>query len=157
MIRNNDQRGFTIVEVVATGIISVVAFLALYIGVVYAEGRLTRDYHTRSCMLLASGALDIQTYWLHTYKTMNANWRNNQVVIDRRSRLLVTATVRTNKTENDEQIDNNTLTFYRIQADVNWKEPSLEGDTQTVTLIEDFYEQNAADDEEEDTEGGVVE
>jgi hypothetical protein len=158
MIRVNEQHGFTIVEVVATGVISVVAFLALYIGMVYAEGRMNRDYHTRSAMMIASGELDIQTYWIHTFKKMNNERRVVSAVIDDSNNGLAIkgkAELTPYPIVDDEIISDQRLYFMRITSKVSWKEPSLENEVLSVQLVEDYYDQSLGATETDETGGGT--
>ncbi|MDZ4121994.1 MAG: hypothetical protein U1C33_06205, partial [Candidatus Cloacimonadaceae bacterium] len=56
VIRNlQNEKGVTLLEVMVTSIVIVATILSIYIGVVYAEKQVLRNYHDRVATLKASG------------------------------------------------------------------------------------------------------
>ena len=56
--------GFTLISVLMEGLIIAVAFIGLYIGILYAEATLVENYHNRVAILHASGELDYQMLYI---------------------------------------------------------------------------------------------
>jgi hypothetical protein len=159
MIRQTDSRGFTIIEVVITGVISVVAFLALYTGIIFAEGRLVRDYHIRAAILQVSGELDIQTYWLYAYGVPR-DCRNKEVIIDDPGTMNghVIAGRMNLETPMDasETIGQSGEAKYkRVVVNVKWSEPTLNFKSQTVRMREDYYLKKDTSGSDDDSDSGT--
>lgn len=59
----NNQKGVTLIEVIATFAILAFASVGIYLGVLYAESQVRWNYHQRVATLLASGEMEWQFYY----------------------------------------------------------------------------------------------
>jgi hypothetical protein len=77
----NNEKGFTLIDVVISAVIVVASFAALYIAIVYSQKTLVRDSHDRVASLLASGELEWQYYQFNALKRFD-EFVTKPVVID---------------------------------------------------------------------------
>ncbi len=133
-----NERGITLLEILATAAILVFAITSVYIGIIYAEKQMQRNYHDRIATLLASGELDWQKYYLNTYKEFD-EFPLRQVLIDRlQGGRLLYGKMSIRKIETYEVSVGQTLPYTIIEISVTWNEP---GDRapRKVVVREDFY------------------
>jgi hypothetical protein len=77
----NNEKGFTLLDVVISAVIIAATFAAFYIAIVYAQKTLVRNSHDRTASLIASGELEWQYYMFNAKKRFDVFvWR--PVVID---------------------------------------------------------------------------
>lgn len=77
----NNEKGFTLLDVVISSVVIAVSFAALYIAIVYCQKTLVRNSHDRVASLIASGELEWQFYMFNAQKRFDVfSWR--PVVID---------------------------------------------------------------------------
>ncbi|HNW99913.1 MAG TPA: hypothetical protein PLE74_00250 [Candidatus Cloacimonadota bacterium] len=77
----NNEKGFTLLDVILSAVIVVASFAALYIAIVYSQKTLVRNSHDRVATLIASGELEWQYYMFNALKNFDEfNWM--PVVID---------------------------------------------------------------------------
>ncbi len=142
MIKKNlfKDSGFTLVELIAAFAIVFIALSSLFVGIHYAEKRITRNYHDRQGIMIASGELEWQYYKKTIEKDFDldglykgravmgddfAGNINANVALDF-SYGLTSGTVNLNQT---------TLTVM-----VSWNEPSDEMKSHYVRMVEDYYD-----------------
>jgi hypothetical protein len=77
----NNEKGFTLIDVVISAVIIVASFSALYIAIVYCQKQLVRNSHDRTASLLASGELEWQYYMFNAQKHFDA-YVSKPVIID---------------------------------------------------------------------------
>lgn len=163
-IKQVNDSGFTIIELLVVALINLIALSALFVGIQFAEKQIQRNYHSRRALLIASANLEYQHYLkkvkLNYFDTSYPAEYNGQVVIDGPSlyprddyRDLgqdIGGTVSTSvnlllPTGLDE--DGTTQLMKRsVTVIVSWKEPadkkmtSNKERTRYVKLVEDYYE-----------------
>lgn len=77
----NNEKGFTLLDVVLSSVIMVAAIGAFYIAIVYSQKTLIRNSHERVAALIASGELEWQFYMFNAQKRFDAfTWE--PVIID---------------------------------------------------------------------------
>jgi hypothetical protein len=139
MIANlNNERGISLLEVLATAIIVAVALISLYTGIIYADKQVQRNYHDRVATLHASGELDWQTYYYKNYKEFDL-YNTRTVVIDKlyRGRLL-NGVMTTRLTETYENAFGTIVPYKILEISVSWLEPG-DKTTRKVVVREDYY------------------
>ncbi len=77
----NNEKGFTLLDVVISAVIIAASFAALYIAIVYCQKTLVRNSHDRIASLLASGELEWQFYQFTALKDFDS-FVTKPVVID---------------------------------------------------------------------------
>ena len=133
-----DERGFSLLEVIATTIIIAFAMASLFMGVLYAEKQIQRDYHDRVAVLLASGEADWQYYYLKANHTFDL-YTSSTVTIDKlpRGRLL-SGVMSVRRVDTYESDFGNIIPYSAVEVSVSWLEP---GDrvTRRTVVREDFF------------------
>lgn len=136
--RLKNEKGMTLLEVMATVAIMAFALVSIYMGILYAEKQMQRNYHDRVAELTASGQLEWQKYYKDTYKTFDL-FTGRTVVLDNLARGKVlngTLSVRTNDTY--ETPFGTTVPFTILEAVVAWQEPG-DKTTRSIVVREDIY------------------
>ena len=135
-----NQRGISLVEVLVASIIVVLAALGIYIGILYAESQLNRNYHDRVATLHASGECDWQYYNI-AYRNTFDEFSSKQVVIDYfEQRDGTTPLTGTMTMEIDEQVDvvfGRTMRYNTLLVKVVWEEPM--GGERIIAVREDIF------------------
>lgn len=135
-----NDKGLSLVEVLVASIIVVMAALGIYVGIIYAESQINRNYHYRVAVLKASGECDWQ-YYNKAYFDMFDGFPSKEVVIndykgvDGKSPLMGTMTMEVE--QRVERIANRTLPYNSVTVTVVWNEP-LVGE-RVVAVREDIY------------------
>jgi competence protein ComGC len=137
MIKNN--KGFTIVEVLAAFLIIVISVVGIYLGLLYAESQLNRNYHERTATLLASGECDWQFHNLLTNKQVSS-FITKEVVINPREgtgRLPLKGIMSMRVEEGVDLVFGKSLSYITIIVEVVWNEPLL--GERKIVVQEDFF------------------
>jgi prepilin-type N-terminal cleavage/methylation domain-containing protein len=134
----NNEKGVTLLEVLATAIIIGVALISLYTGIMYADKQLQRNYHDRVATLHASGELDWQTYYYKNYKEFDV-YNSKTVVIDKlyRGRLL-SGQMKMRLTDTFENPFGTVVPYKVLEISVSWVEPG-DKNTRKIVVREDYY------------------
>jgi len=133
-----NEQGYTLIEALISSMIIVVIIITIFIGIVFAEKQLSRNYHDRVATLHASGELEWQYYYRKTFNRFNIAGEKN-VTID----LLPRNKVLPGKmgivlTAGEENVGVASMTFSTLEVKVSWTEPG-DKKLRTVVLKEDFY------------------
>jgi hypothetical protein len=136
----SNDRGITIVEVLISFIIIVIAAVGIYLGLLYADSQIHRNYHDRVAALHASGECDWQYYHMVTFREFDP-FQNKSVVINPytlsdRPPLLGTMTMEI--IENSEIVEGRRVNFKTLKVRVVWNEP-LTGQ-RSMVMQEDFFQ-----------------
>ncbi len=78
-----EQKGMTLLELLAVMVIIVIMVLAIYIGIVYAEKQLLINYRDRVATLLVTGELEME-YYRHVHSKPFELQVNREYIIDDR-------------------------------------------------------------------------
>lgn len=154
--KNCKDSGFTLIELLVVFIIVLVAIVALYVGIQFAEKQVTRNYHSRRALLIASGTLDYQFYLKKKklgYFDLSQTGGLGGALIDgpslypsndsRNLQGSITATIKSDELTSlsSFEIDGtDRLKKTVITVVVEWKEPASENKTKFVKMVEDYYE-----------------
>jgi len=76
-----NESGMTLIEVLVTSLVILFTVISIYIGVVFAEKQLIRNYRDRVATLLASGEMEWQYYRQRAFNAFDL-FGERQVVID---------------------------------------------------------------------------
>ncbi len=135
----SNEKGITLLEVMVTAIVIVGTILSIYIGIVYAEKQILRNYRDRVATLLASGELEWQYFHYTNYNGAFAPYNNRSVVIDYLPKgKQLTGTMTVSVTPTAELYGSLSLPYYAIQATVRWIEPG-DNRERSIILREDIY------------------
>ncbi len=137
MIKNN--KGLTIIEVLAAFLIIVISVVGIYLGLLYAESQLYRNYHERTATLLASGECDWQFHNLLTYKQVNS-FIAKEVVINPREgtgQFPLKGIMTMRVEEGVDLVFGKSLSYITIIVEVVWNEPLL--GERKIVVQEDFF------------------
>ncbi len=154
--KNCKDSGFTLIELLVVFVIVLVAIVALYVGIQFAEKQVTRNYHSRRALLIASGTLDYQFYLKKKklgYFDLSQTGGLGGALIDgpslypsndsRNLQGSITATIKSDELTSlsSFEIDGtDRLKKTVITVVVEWKEPASENKTKFVKMVEDYYE-----------------
>ena len=119
------EDGLTLIEVLAASVIIVVAAIGIYIGILYAESQLNRNYHDRVATLLASGECDWQ-YYRRVYHDAFDEFIPREVIIDEfegTERQPLRGTMSMNLEENVEVVFGRTMRYMTLTVQIVWEEP----------------------------------
>jgi prepilin-type N-terminal cleavage/methylation domain-containing protein len=133
-----NEHGFTLTEVLASALIVVIASIAMYVGIVYVENQIAKNYHDRVAIWHASGELDWQRYVWNNYKALEP-FQSKSVPIDERGVKRIDGIMsyeHLGLVPPDIVLEN--IPYEVIEITVHWTEPS-DNKTREVKLREDFY------------------
>ncbi len=130
--------GFTLISVLLEGIIILIAFIGLYIGILYAEATLVENYHNRVAILLASGELDHQM--LRIERTGNPRvFVPKTVTIDEDGSHHLNGTISMRTwMDTDSSTGFASMEFHAVEVTISWKNPANKKN-QKVVLREDYF------------------
>lgn len=136
----NNESGVTLIETLVTALVTVAAFLSLYIGILYSEKQIERDYHDRTAALIASGAIEQQRYIYKTNKMFDGAFPAQVVVIDQgynnKGQIIGYLTREMSfPTENFEGLPRSYTT---MEMHVTWREPK-DVKQREMIVREDFF------------------
>ena len=133
-----NEKGITLLEILATSIIVAVALISVYIGIIYADKQVQRNYHDRVATLHASGELEWQTYYYKNYKMFDLGTAKTVVIdeLDKGKLLKGQMTVRT--TETFENPFGTVVPYNIVEVTVQWTEPG-DRTPRRIVVREDYY------------------
>lgn len=133
-----NDRGMTLIEVLVTSVVILFTIISVYIGVVFAEKQMLRNYRDRVATLVASGEMEWQYYQNRVFNTYDT-FGERQVVIDRlpRGRTLW-GRMSVDVKPKFETPFGHYLYYDVVQVSVVWNEP-LDRRQRMVVIREDFY------------------
>lgn len=136
--RLKNENGMTLLEIIATALIVGVAMVGLYMGIIYADKQVQRNYHDRVATLHASGEIDWQYYYRKNYKEFD-RFNNKIVNIDFLDRGRILTGLMTMQVMNEGETPFGApVEYQRLEITVKWKEPGDKTDRKIV-VREDFY------------------
>ncbi len=136
--RLKNEKGMTLLEILATSIIVAVSMIGLYTGIIYADKQIQRNYHDRVATLHASGELEWQIFYRKNYKQYDL-FTGRSVVIDKLARekeLVGQMSVRL--TEAVESPFGTYVPYEILEVTVVWTEPG-DRTQRKIVIREDFY------------------
>ncbi len=134
-----NDKGLSLVEVLAAFLIIVVAIVGIYLGLMYADSQLSRNYHDRVAALLASGECDWQ-YYNKTFRGAVVPFVSKEVLIDDypgTDNPPLLGLMRMQLSDEVDVVSGKTLRYQRLLVEVVWDEPIL--GERKVVVREDFF------------------
>ena len=136
--RLKNERGITLLEVIATSIIVAVSLIGLYTGIIYADKQIQRNYHDRVATLHASGEIEWQTFYKKNYKEFDP-FTSRTVVIDKLARgKVLNGVMSTKLSESQDTPFGTTVPFTILEVSVVWTEPG-DKTIRRIVVREDFF------------------
>ncbi|MBI9030605.1 hypothetical protein JEZ13_01185 [bacterium] len=141
-----DDSGFTIIELILSSLIVLIAIVGLFVGVQFTEKQVFKNQRIRKAVLLSSGILEYQNFVQQKYSTFQYN--GDDVPFYKSGRdFYKLDNGRNLKIYFDTSIPNpveynfNTETYRRtrITVQASWNEPSKNNERQIVKMVEDYY------------------
>ncbi len=148
--RKCKDSGFTIIELLTVFVIVSFAIIALFVGIKFTENQVFKNARSRKAILLASARLEFHYfYWKKTGEFLDQSNNADDIPIYGGTYLFDKPSF-----GNDIDIKFRT-TIYRdygyqsmgndylkttITVEGSWKEPSRKNETQTLNLIEVYYD-----------------
>ncbi len=135
----NNQSGLSLVEVLIASVIIVVAAFGIYIGILYAESQINRNYHERVAALLASGECDWQYYSI-MYRSDFDEFASRDVVINSyegTGRPPLRGRMTMNIGEQVDVLFGRTMRYRTLTVQIAWNEP-LAGE-RIIAVREDLF------------------
>jgi Tfp pilus assembly protein PilV len=136
--RLHNERGTTILETLATTIIISVAMIGLYIGIMYADKQVQRNYHDRIATLLASGELDWQAYYKKNYKQFSLFTNRTVFIANLENGDVLNAKMSTRLEETYESQFGLIIPYSILEVSVRWIEPG-DNTARRIVVREEFY------------------
>ena len=138
----DNNKGFSLIGLVAATIIVVISMISLYIGIVYVERQMACNYHERAAMLIASGEIEWQVNYLNSRKVVDV-FREKQVVLDYaetkdglfpklRGKMTLSSSL------GQDLSTGMTLEYIRLTVKVTWRDPAT-GKNRSIRLVEDVF------------------
>lgn len=133
-----NERGMTLIEVLVTSLVILFTVVSIYIGVVFAEKQMLRNYRDRVATLAASGEMEWQYYHHRVFNSYDT-FSQRQVVIDHlpRGRVLY-GNMSVDVTSKYETPMGQYLYYDIVEVAVAWNEP-LDRRERRIVIREDFY------------------
>lgn len=133
-----NEKGLTLLEIIATSIIVAVSMIGLYTGIIYADKQIQRNYHDRVATLHASGEIESQTYYKKNYKQFEL-FNARTVVIDKLSQdKELTGIMSVKLTDEIESPFGTYVPYQVLEVSVTWTEPGDKTERKII-VREDFY------------------
>lgn len=140
----NDS-GFTLVELLASSLIVLIAIAGLFVGIQFTENQVFKNYRTRKAMLLVSARLEYHNYFKQKYGGFKLNaddipiysqsYRLHSLSYSRN----IVISFRTTIDSLDYNVYDNTYNRARVEVTGTWPEPSRNNKNHRVMLMEDYY------------------
>lgn len=136
--RLSNEHGITLIEVLATAIIVLVALAGLYTGILYADKQVQRNYHDRVATLHASGELEWQTYYKKNYKVFSLFY-NRPVQLDiLDDNRVLSGMMSVRVIPASETVAATYVPYEILEISVSWTEPG-DKTPRKIVVREDFY------------------
>ena len=135
----SNNKGLTIVEVLASFAIIVVAVAGIYIGLMYADSQINRNYHDRVAALLAAGECDWQYYFRTTYREFDP-FVAREVTLDEYPDTTYPPLKGIMTMEIIDRTDivfGRTLPYKTVRVQITWNEPVI--GERVMVVQEDFF------------------
>jgi hypothetical protein len=136
--RLQNERGITLLEILVTSIILAFAMISIFMGIIYAEKQMQRNYHDRVATLAASGELDWQKYYLANYKEFNL-FSTRQIKLEELAKgKILYGNMSVKRADTFESPFGLNIPYTVLEATVSWQEPG-DKTTRSIVVREDFY------------------
>lgn len=132
------QGGYSLAEVLVVAIVLAVMVLTVYIGIEFAEKKITQGYRQRVATLLLTGELEKQ-YTLYMKENIFRPFTEVPVEIDKTEELTVTGMMSIFVGREVENYMTHTYGYQYVIGEIRWVDPVTEK-VHFVRLREDFYD-----------------
>ena len=132
------QGGFSLIAMIVEATVLLVAFLGLYIGIVYAEAQLVQNYHTRVATLLAAGEVDQQIRYIKLTNEPRPIGLKTVTIEQYPDGSRLQGTMTLNHYLDEDLSSADPLVFHVVEVQVRWRNPA-DSKTRSIMVREDFF------------------
>ncbi len=132
------QSGITLVEALVLVVVLAVSVLTIYIGIVYAEKMITRNYRDRVATLLVTGELEMEYYRHSRSKPFELQVNKAYVLDDRDPDNVLWGYMTIEKKSGQESSNEQLLSFVYLEATFRWIDPSTKK-SRFIRMREDYF------------------
>ena len=134
----SSQGGYSLAEVLVVAIVMAVMIITIYIGIMYADKQVTKNYRHRVATLMLTGELEKQ-YTLYMKEGIFSPFTNMPVIIEQTDEVTVNGTISISVGKDRENYMSGNYDFTYLIGEIRWIDPATEKE-HYVRLREDFYE-----------------
>jgi len=131
------QGGYSLAEVLVVAIVMAVMIITIYIGIIYADRQITKNYRHRVATLILTGELEKQ-YTLFMKEKIFRPFTNKPVIIEQTDDVTVYGYITISVYNDIENYMSNTYNFTYLVGEISWLDPAS-NKKHYVRLREDFY------------------
>jgi len=132
------QGGYSLAEVMVAAIVMAVMIITVYIGIIYADRQITKNYRHRVATLLLSGELEKQ-YTLFHKEGIFHPYTNLPVIIEQTDDVTVNGTITITVGRERENYMSQNYNFSYLIGEIKWIDPATEK-LHYIRMREDFYD-----------------
>jgi len=132
------QGGYSLAEVMVAAIVMAVMIITVYIGIIYADRQITKNYRHRVATLLLTGELEKQ-YTLFHKEGIFHPYTNLPVIIEQTDDVTVNGTITISVGRDRENNMSQNYDFSYLIGEIKWIDPATEK-LHYIRMREDFYD-----------------
>ena len=132
------QGGYSLAEVMVAAIVMAVMIITVYIGIIYADRQITKNYRHRVATLLLTGELEKQ-YTLFHKEGIFHPYTNLPVIIEQTDDVTVNGTITITVGRERENYMSQNYNFSYLIGEIKWIDPATEK-LHYIRMREDFYD-----------------
>ncbi|HNX03792.1 MAG: hypothetical protein KA963_01710 [Candidatus Cloacimonas sp.] len=132
------QGGYSLAEVLVAAIVMAVMIITVYIGIIYADRQITKNYRHRVATLLLTGELEKQ-YTLFHKEGIFHPYTNLPVIIEQTDDVTVNGTITITVGRERENYMSQNYNFSYLIGEIKWIDPATEK-LHYIRMREDFYD-----------------
>ena len=132
------QGGYSLAEVMVAAIVMAVMIITVYIGIIYADRQITKNYRHRVATLLLSGELEKQ-YTLFKKEGIFRPYTNLPVIIEQTDDVTVNGTITISVGRDRESYMSQNYDFSYLIGEIKWIDPAT-AKLHYIRMREDFYD-----------------
>ena len=132
------QGGYSLAEVMVAAIVMAVMIITVYIGIIYADKQVTKNYRHRVATMLLTGELEKQ-YTLFHKEGIFHPYTNLPVIIEQTDDVTVNGTITITVGRERENYMSQNYNFSYLIGEIKWIDPATEK-LHYIRMREDFYD-----------------
>ncbi len=132
------QGGYSLAEVMVAAIVMAVMIITVYIGIIYADKQVTKNYRHRVATMLLTGELEKQ-YTLYQKEGIFRPYTNLPVIIEQTEDVTVNGTITISVGRDRENYMSQNYDFSYLIGEIKWIDPATEK-LHYIRMREDFYD-----------------
>ena len=134
----HSQGGYSLAEVLVAAIVMAVMIITVYIGIIYADRQITKNYRHRVATLLLTGELEKQ-YTLFHKEGIFHPYTNLPVIIEQTDDVTVNGTITISVGRDRENNMSQNYDFSYLIGEIKWIDPAT-AKLHYIRMREDFYD-----------------